>query len=106
MVEPDTMGPAFGYVANAAKTWLLTKEKFLDQTKIIFQDTRVNITTYGGPYLGTALGSNKFVNQFISDRVNSYEHELLFLSDIANSQLHAAHTAFMHEYVHKFTFLW
>ena len=56
MVEPDTMGPAFGYFANAAKTWLLTKDKFLNQAKILFQDTQVNITSYGRPYLGAALG--------------------------------------------------
>ena len=100
-----TMGPAFGYYANAAKTWLLTKDKFLDQAKILFQDTQVNITIYGRPYLGAALGSKEFVNQFISDRVNSWERKLLFLSDIAKSQPHAAHAAFTHGYVHKFTFL-
>ena len=83
-----TMGLALGYFANAAKTWLLTKEKFLDQAKTLFQGTQVNITTYGRPYLGAALGSKEFVDQFISDRVNSWEHELLFLSDIAKS--HAA----------------
>ena len=41
------VGPAFGYYANASNTWLLTKEEHLDQAKIIFQDTEVNITTHG-----------------------------------------------------------
>ena len=98
-----TMGPAFGYFPKATKTWLLTKEKFLDQAKILFQDTQVNITTHGRPYLGAALGSKEFVNQFISDRVNSWKSELVSLSDIANSKPHGAHAAFTHGYVHKFT---
>ena len=59
------MGPAYGYFANATKTWLLTKEKFLDQAKILFQDTQVNITTHGRHYLGAALGSKEFVDQFM-----------------------------------------
>ena len=71
----------------------------------LFQDTQVNITTYGRPYLRAALGSKEFVDQFISDRVNSWESDLFFLSDIANSQPQAAHAAFTHGYVYKFIFL-
>ena len=77
----------------------------IDQAKILFQDTQVNITTHGRPYVGAALGSKEFVDQFISDRVNSWESDLFFLSDIANSQPQAAHAAFTHGYVYKFIFL-
>ena len=37
--------------------------------------------------------------------ISLWEHELFFLSDIANSQPQAAHTVFTHGYVHKFIFL-
>ena len=52
------------------------KEKFLDKAKILFQDTQVNITTHGRPYLGAALGSKEFVDHYISDSVNSWKGEL------------------------------
>ena len=100
-----SVGPAFGYYANASKTWLITKEEHLDRAKTIFQGTQVNITTQGRPHLGAALGSKEFVEQFVSDRVHRWTQEILTLSDIAKSQPHAAHAAFIHGYVHKFSFL-
>ena len=99
------MGPAFGYFANAPKTWLITKKKHLDQTNALFEDIQVNITTHGRPYLGSDLGSKEFIDQFVSDRVNCWVQELLTLSDIAKSQPHAAHAAFIRGFVHKFSFL-
>ena len=71
----------------------------------LFQGTQVNITTHGRPHLGAALGSKEFVEQFVSDRVHRWTQELLTLSDIAKSQPHAAHAAFTHGFVHKFSFL-
>ena len=65
----------------------------------------MNITTHGRPHLGAALGSKEFVEQFVSDRVHRWTQEILTLSDIAKSQPHAAHAAFIHGYVHKFSFL-
>ena len=100
-----SVGPAFGYLPNASKTWLVTKEEHLDRAKTLFQGTQVNITTNGHPHLGAALGSKDFIDQFVSDRVQRWTQELLILSDIAKSQPHAAHAAFTHGYVHKFSFL-
>ena len=100
-----SVGPAFGYLPNASKTWLVTKEEHLDRAKTPFQGTQVNITTHGHPHLGAALGSKDFIDQFVSDRVQRWTEELLILSDIAKSQPHAAHAAFIHGYMHKFSFL-
>ena len=98
-------GPAFGYFANASKTWLLTKEEHLDQARSLFQGTQVNITTRGRPHLGAALGSTEFIDQFVTDKVNQWMQEICILSDIADAQPHVAHAAFTHGYVHKFSFL-
>ncbi len=33
------IGPAFGYFANALKTWLVTKEEHFDRAKELFRGT-------------------------------------------------------------------
>ena len=60
----QSSGPKFGYYANARKTWLITKEQHLPQARELFQNSEVNITSQGHPYLGTALGSEEFCDQF------------------------------------------
>ena len=100
-----SVGPAFGYYANASKTWLLTKDEHLDRAKTLFQDTEVNITALGRTHLGAALGCKEYIDQFVSDKVHRWTQELLILSNIAKSQPHAAHAAFTHGLVHRFSFL-
>ena len=46
------LGPAFGYFANAPKTWLVTKVEHWERARELFRDTNVNITCEGRPYLG------------------------------------------------------
>ena len=36
-------GPAFGYFPNAQKSWILVKEDRLEEAKLLFKDTKVNI---------------------------------------------------------------
>ena len=50
-------GPAYGYLANSLKTWLITKPKHLASVEAAFLGTNVNITTEGRPHLGAPLGS-------------------------------------------------
>ena len=58
----SSMGPTFGYFANASKTWLITKDSLLGKAREIFHDTQVNITSQGRPHLGAPLGSQDYVN--------------------------------------------
>ena len=51
------VGPSFGYYANPAKTWLVTKDSCLADAIKTFAGTNVNVTSVGRPYLGTPLGS-------------------------------------------------
>ena len=57
-------GPAYGYNVNALKTWLVVKESYLSK---VFQDTGVNVTTEGRPYLGPPLGTEEFTTKYVSD---------------------------------------
>ena len=99
------IGPAFGYFANASKTWLVTKEEHLDRAKEVFHDTNVNITCHGRPYLGAPLGTDDYTKDFVREKVNSWISELRLLADITKSQPHAAYAAFTHGFLHKFSYL-
>ena len=65
----NSIGPDFGYYANPLKTWLVTKEQHLSQARSVFGSTDVNITSHGRPYLGVPLGSEEFVQEFVSQKV-------------------------------------
>ena len=93
--ELSTVGPAYGYNANASKTWLVTKEEHLSRAKEVFQSANVNITCEGRPYLGAPLGSNEYIKQFVLAKVDNWTRDLQLLSDIAKAHPHAAYTAFI-----------
>ena len=92
----DTTGPKFGYFANATKTWLVTKEKFLTAARATFADTGIEITSEGRPYLGAAIGTEEFVQSHVEGRVAEWTKELENLVTISLTQPHAAHAALTH----------
>ena len=100
-----TLGPEFGYFANAPKTWLLTKHHLVSEARNIFQGTQVNVTSVGRPYLGSPLGPKPFVEQFVSEKVVEWLEELDHLIEVARIQPHAAFAAFTHSFIHKLSFL-
>ena len=89
------MGQYYGYFVNVSKTWLVIKEGLDDKARSAFGDTNVQITSEGRPYLGSALESPHFVNQFVSEKVQHWSTELKQLSSIAISQPHAAFAAYI-----------
>ena len=88
-----TSGPSFGYHANAHKTWLITKEQYLPQARELFQESEVNITPHGRPYLGARLGTDKFCVESVQKKVMEWQEELALLADIATNQPHATYAA-------------
>ncbi len=83
--EISSFGPSFGYFAKAAKTWLVVKPDHQSQAAAAFGDTDVTITCDGRPYLGGALGSTNYVNEFVSGKVDLWSKEVILLSEIAAS---------------------
>ena len=73
----QTTGPSFGYHANGAKSWLVTKEQYLLHAKELFRDTAVNITSQGRPYLGAALSSDEFYDKFVAAELQDELSSLL-----------------------------
>ena len=84
---------------------MIVKEEHLPAADITFQDSGVAITKEGRRYLGGAIGTRTFVETYAKEKILTWSQEVLRLSSIANSQPHAAHSAFTHGLVNKWTFL-
>ena len=95
-------GPAYGYNVNAPKTWLVVKESYLSTAKQVFQDTGVNVTTEGRPYLGAPLGTEEFTTKYVSEKVGQWCAEVDKLEVIAVTQPHAAYAAMTHRLTSKY----
>ena len=100
-----TIGPSFGYFVNPSKTWLVTKDGHVGLASEIFGDTSVNITTKGRPVLGSPVGKPDYIKQFVAQKVEQWVKELEKLSNIAESQPHAAYCALTHGLSSKWNFL-
>ena len=75
-----------------------------DATKY-FENTNVKITTEGKSHLGAALGTEAFVREFVNNKVQQWVEEVQHLSSIANTQPHAAYSAFTHGLSSKWTYI-
>ena len=60
-----SLGPSYGYYVNEEKTWLVVKPDHLNQARSVFNDTKVNITTAGRPYLGSPLGLVTYMQDYV-----------------------------------------
>ena len=92
----NTFGSSFGYLPNAKKSWLIVKEGNIDAARAHFENTSINIATEGRKYLGAALGTKKFYDIFLKNKVENWTKEIEHLSVIAKTQPHAAYSSFTH----------
>ena len=81
----NTFGSFFGYLPNAKKSWLIVKEGNIDAARAHFENTNINITTEGRKYLGAALGTKKFCDTFLKNKVENWTKEIERLSVIAKT---------------------
>ena len=91
-----SVGPAYGYHANATKTWLITKQLHHQSAISAFSGTQVNITVEGRPHLGVPLSSQEYTDLFVKGKVKEWCNELEKLASIAETQPHAAYAAITH----------
>ena len=98
-------GPDFGYFVNPSKTSLIVKEGHQLDAIACFESTNVKITTDGKSHLGAALGTEEFINEFVEDKVQRWVEEVKLLSVIAQTQPHAAYSAYIHSLSCKWTYL-
>ena len=100
----EKYGPPLGYHPKASKSWLIVKEDMLDDAKVLFDDTNINITTSGRPYLGSFVGSDGGKAQYIQELIQTWVEQLDTLSIIARSEPQAAYAAFVSGFQHKLTY--
>ena len=62
----------------------------------LFSDTHVQITSAGRSYLGAAIGSNAYVQEFVRDKVVGWSAEITRLAKFTQVQPHAAYSALTH----------
>ena len=98
-------GPNYGYYPNASKTWLIVKEKCLEEATALFEGTGISITAEGKRHLGAAIGNPTFKQQYVQNKISGWVKEIERLSTIANTQPHAAYAAFTHGVASRWTYL-
>ena len=98
------IGPKFGYFPESSKSWLIVKDTAVTIAAEVFGDTKINITSEGRRFLGGMLGSERFKELYVKQKVNEFNDLLISLSEIALHQPQAAYTAFMFGVKNKITF--
>ena len=64
----NSFGPKYGYCTNACKTWLVTKNCLSTATEA-FANTGVKVTSESRPYLGAALDTEEYIQEFVTNKV-------------------------------------
>ena len=61
---------------NPSKTWLLTKSNHRQLAQEIFGESEINITTDGRPVLGAAIGTESYIEEFVTKKVQGWVEEI------------------------------
>jgi len=67
----------------------------------IFEGSGIQVTANGQRHLGAAIGSRKFAEEYVAEKVKLWSEEICALSDFAQIHPHSAYTAFTHGVIHK-----
>jgi hypothetical protein len=94
--ELCSLGPKFGYYPNDAKTFLVVKQGLVQKSREIFGSTNIKIVEDGVKYLGGVIGCKSFTVSVLKSKVQSWCEQLDILIKIAESEPHAAFSAFTH----------
>ena len=98
-------GPYIGYFAKPSKSWLIVKEEFEEFAKDIFNDGGIKITSRGKRHLGAVIGCSEFKREYVEEKVDEWCLEIEKFAEIALIEPHAAYSAYIHGFQHRFTFI-
>ena len=100
----EAEGKNHGYYVNGKKSWLIVKNREMEEhAKTIFGNS-VNITSEGKRHLGAVIGSPEYNEEFCKYKVNVWIKELTTLCEIATTHPQMAYTAYLKGYKSKFTY--
>ena len=98
-------GAGYGYYPNASKTHLVVKTEHAVRARELFADTDINITTEGKRHLGAVVGSRSYTEEYVAGKVEKWTEEIKKLAHIAQTQPHAAYSAYTHGLSSRWSFL-
>ena len=75
-------GPLLGYFAKPSKSWLIVKDEYLEQAKVVFVGVfpEKQITSEGNKHLGAVLGSEENKISYVEEKVSRWVREVEVLS--------------------------
>ena len=98
-----TMGPKYGYFPRASKTILIVKERFEAKAKAIFGKSGIKISTKGERHMGEVVCSERFKDEFVSNKVEKWVQDIEQLSNIAKDEPQSALSSFTRAIYHRWT---
>ena len=90
------LGPKYGYHPNSSNTKLLVKSQFVDLARVIFEGSGIEVHSESEEYLGGAIGSSNFIEEYLKRKLKTWANELSTLIKIAQTEPHAAYAAYTH----------
>ena len=97
------LGPLFGYVPNASKTYLVVKDKYAATARRAFSG--IVISTDGQRHLGPALGHKDYTATYVTSKVQAWCDEVKHLAEIADIFPYAAYAGFTHGLFGRWSYL-
>ena len=99
------MGPKYGYYPQASKTILIVKERFEAKAKAIFGKSGIKISTRGERHMGAVVGSERFKDEYVSNKVEKWVQDIEQLSNIAKDEPQSALSSFTRAISHRWTYV-
>ena len=99
------IGPQYGYFPNGSKSHVLAKPQHVEAARETFKGTGIVVSSEGERYLGGAMGTASFLQQYVERKVNGWVTEVDKLSKFAVTQPHAAYAAFTHGLSSRWNYL-
>ena len=111
------IGPIYGYYPKPKKCILISKSDRLERAQKVFsdtglsiqidgsKDTGIEIVTSGARHLGAAVGTIEFQRDYVQKKVDAWIESVRTLSEIAETEPHAAYSAYTHCLQSNWTFL-
>ena len=100
----STIGPDFGYFPTDKKCWIIAKPAKEENVREVFKETSINVTVQGQKHLGAAIGSREYLEEYVSEKVSNWVHEVATLAEFALSQPQACYAAYTFGLKHRRTY--
>ena len=80
------------------------KPKIEETAHSVFVDTDINITSKGHQYLGSPIGLEHFISNFIQHKISEWVIQLEKLTNVAQTQPYASYSALTHGFFNKIVY--